>query len=152
MSAEFAEPSVRDFLDGDRIQEMVFVSPHHTGGDDIGAFQDAKMLTDRLPCHTSLLAKLCQGLSVPVEKSVQQFPALGVCKRFEYVRVDGLTRHEFIICNYMVACQVSYTARPKVFECGFLNVAWRLAVCSAGGFYCCCGFFIRPNRWTSPTY
>ncbi len=72
---EFADPSLADLMDRHRVEVVQLLAAMLEGGDEVGLFENPKVLRHRLPRHGEAVAEFVQGLSVFGVKPVQQRPS-----------------------------------------------------------------------------
>src|SRR5215213_6732081 len=80
---EFLDPAFADLMDRNRIEVVQLLAAMPERGDEIGRFEDPKVLCDRLPRHGEAIAEFVQRLSVPGMKPVEQRAPRRIGKRFE---------------------------------------------------------------------
>src|SRR5215472_6722403 len=57
-----ANPAIRDFVDGNRIEVVELLASAPDRGDEIRSLEDQEMFGDRLSGHVHLFAEFAQGL------------------------------------------------------------------------------------------
>src|ERR1700724_974571 len=70
-------------MDRHRVEIVQLLAAMPERGDEVGLFENPKMLRHRLPRHGEAVAEFVQGLSVAGVKPVQQRPPGSVGQRFE---------------------------------------------------------------------
>jgi hypothetical protein len=70
-------------MDRNRIDVVQLLAAVPERGDEVGRFENPKVLCDRLPRHGEAVAEFVQRLSVPGVKPVQQRAPRRIGKRFE---------------------------------------------------------------------
>src|SRR5712675_3247563 len=80
MALVFADPTLRDVVDRNRIEIVQLLAAALDGRDEVRAFQDGEVLAHGLARHRRSgsgqpLAKLVQGLAVRLEEPIEQLPA-----------------------------------------------------------------------------
>src|SRR3954465_12733230 len=90
---EFWEPAFADLMDRDRIDVMPLLAAVPQRGDEVGRFEDSKVLCHRLPRYREAGAEFVQRLSVAGMKPVEQRSPRGVGKRLEDL-IHGLNNRQ----------------------------------------------------------
>src|SRR6266481_3232500 len=80
---EFPDPPLADLMDRHRIEIVQLLAAMPERSDEVGVFQDSKVLRHGLPRHVEAVAEFVQGLAVPGVKPVQQRPPRRIGQRFE---------------------------------------------------------------------
>jgi hypothetical protein len=81
---EFADPPVRDLVDGHGIEIVQFFAAPLYGGDQIRFLQDAKMLRHCLARHAMAAAQLRERLTAAGTEAIQQLTPRGIGKRAKH--------------------------------------------------------------------
>src|SRR6185436_16186920 len=80
---EFSDPAFADLMDRDGIDVVQLLAPMPERGDEVGRFENPKVLCHRLPRDREAVAEFAQRLSVPGVKPVEQRAPRRIGKRFE---------------------------------------------------------------------
>lgn len=81
---KFPNPAFVNLVDWNRVEVVQLFPSLPLDRNQIGVFQQAKVLRDRLPRHAQSLAQLTQRLSVLGVQAVEQFSAAGVGQGLEH--------------------------------------------------------------------
>ncbi len=78
---ELGDPSVVDFLQRNRVEEVQLLAPAPVHRDEVRRFEHGEVLGDALPGHLEVLAELTQGLPVLHVQAVEKLasPGIGEC-------------------------------------------------------------------------
>jgi hypothetical protein len=78
---ELGDPSVVDFLQRNRVQEVQLLAPAPLDRYEVRRFEQREVLGDALPGHLEVLAELTQGLPVVHMQAVEKLasPGIGEC-------------------------------------------------------------------------
>src|SRR4030095_8971046 len=80
---EFSDPAFADLMDRNRIEIVQLLAAMPERGDEVGRFENPKVLCHRLPRHGEAVAEFIQRLSVFGVKPVEQRAPRRIGKRFE---------------------------------------------------------------------
>src|SRR6185436_9290095 len=106
---EFPDPAFADLMDRNRIEVVQLLTAMPQRGDEVGRFENPKVLCHRLSRHGEAVAELVQRLSVPGVKPVEQRAPRGIGKRFEDL-IHGSDNRQLKGC--MSSACVGYSLPP----------------------------------------
>src|SRR6185369_8670394 len=126
---EFPDPAFADLMDRNRIEIVQLLAAMPERGDEVGRFENPKVLCHRLPRHGEAVAEFVQRLSVFDVKPVEQRAPRRIGKRFEDF-IHGSDNRQPKGCMSR-ACvgrsRALWYRRPQPAQIGLEQMGWKMS-------------------------